>query len=533
MKDLERRLQQSEDTVKSLRSSASQAQPLKRSTTDFFGSSFSPLPAKRSHGGNRRRSTSLSADNRLSELEAELDQLRPQIAELEKIKTQLTTVKKELDKVTNAKLALERSSKREIEELKSQMEDLNYELGEWRRDDGSGDKAEVEKVKKALAAEIQGLRDRTSELEQVVEEKRKEVERLEGSVFRLAELEAEVQDERRKRHAAESNSASTSEMSRLEEKIATLESALEKSRTASVPSISTTAGAATDLTTRQLQRELKYLRAEVERQREDLAAQDEEITRLTKQSACKIPLPSSPGLAATDVDDLARIEELELELGTARGEVEELKISLRNAEEEANLGKEMAKASSPSDNTCHIPDVQAAAAQRAQVEKERQAAQEALHASEGRIAELEADLDTLRGSADANQATINQTRQEVEHACQARDQLQERLDELNVRVVELTSALASRSQDDKDLQAVREALEAKTHEVLQLEEKLLASVQRVQELERSVESATKERESACSDLLNKQEEVTSLMDRLVDAEDRLKLAVSEKKASIK
>lgn len=102
VKELEMKVRRAEEE-KENRSTATHG--MERSTTDFFGAALSPLPNnKRS---NRRRSTSLSSDNRVSELESELQVLRaaagPGQMELEKVKTQLANVKKELDKVTNAK----------------------------------------------------------------------------------------------------------------------------------------------------------------------------------------------------------------------------------------------------------------------------------------------------------------------------------------------------------------------------------------------------------------------------------------------
>ena len=332
VKDLENRLSNSEETVKSLKANSSTSQLLKRSNTDFFGAALSPLPVKR-HGANRRRSTSLSGDNRVNELQAELDQLRPSIIELENNKRQLTAVKKELDKVTNAKLALERSSQRQVDELNSKMEDLTYELEDWRRNDGSGSKSEVDKVRKSLAAEMENLRNRIAELEKSVQEKSSEVERLQSRVQHLALVEGELEEEKQKLHKLQSTPVTSANTAQLEEKIFALEAALEKERSEASAAASHAGPAALDLTTRQLQRQLKSLQAQVVRQNEELASQDEEINRLTKQSASRIPLPGSPVLSASHSDkDITRIIELEEQVETVKAEVVSLKTDLERAE---------------------------------------------------------------------------------------------------------------------------------------------------------------------------------------------------------
>lgn len=308
VKDLEGKLRRVEEEKENVRHSGPGG--MKRSNTDFFGAALSPINGnKRS---NRRRSTSLSSDNRVSELEAELEVLRaatgPGQVEVEKLKAQLTNVKRELDKTTNAKLAVERSSKREIDEVKSQLEDVNFELEDWRRNDGSGGKAALEKVKKDAAATIDALVSKVAELEREVDRRTADVGRLQ------AQLEAELEAEKAKTSPSSGSSPATSaQVDELEEKIIVLESELRQARA------SGSSGTSNDKSARVLQREIKSLQRIIDEQKEELAAQDEEVTRLSSA----IPLPESPGLKPVSVKvDMDKILDLENRLEQA-----ELKVA--------------------------------------------------------------------------------------------------------------------------------------------------------------------------------------------------------------
>jgi len=326
LKDLKRKLCRIEEEKSESAIPVSRHQLRKSPTTDFFGQSVSP--PKR---GNRRRSTSLSSDNRVSELEAEIEMLRsthgPSSIELDKIKAQLSTARKELDKATNAKLAFERSSEREKSELKSRLDDAEFELEDWRRNDGGASKVEIEKVKKAVKVELDNAAAKVRELEKEVEEKGRTVERLERELSGMDDLRTELDEAR----SAQSPTISkpSADLSGLQAKLASLEEELAQAR--SVPSAAAgSAGAIADKTIRQLKREVKTLSATITSLEEEVASQDEEISRLRTA----VPLPGSPVLTPSTSDaDLTRITELEEDLEEARAEVLDLKEKLEVTEE--------------------------------------------------------------------------------------------------------------------------------------------------------------------------------------------------------
>jgi DNA repair exonuclease SbcCD ATPase subunit len=250
----------------------------------------------------------------------------PSSIELDKLKTQLVNAKKELDKVTNAKLALERSSAREVEELKSRLEDANFELEDWRRNDGSGSKAGIENAKKAARQEVDVLTRRVDELEETIREKERALEKLPVYEAQIAELRIAL-DQAQAVATETLHGTSTNEASaELSERIADLEKELAAARTAA-PSVALPA----DKTSRQLQREISKLKSQVTNLEEELAAQDDEILRLRGA----VPLPGSPSLTATKSnEEIAKIALLEGELEDAKSQANEARERLEIAEEQ-------------------------------------------------------------------------------------------------------------------------------------------------------------------------------------------------------
>jgi len=247
----------------------------------------------------------------------------PSSIELDKLKTQLVNAKKELDKVTNAKLALERSSAREVEELKSRLEDANFELEDWRRNDGSGSKAGIENAKKAARQEVDVLTRRVDELEETIREKERALEKLPVYEAQIAELRIAL-DQAQAVATETVHGTSTNEASA--ELIADLEKELAAARTAA-PSVALPA----DKTSRQLQREISKLKSQVTNLEEELAAQDDEILRLRGA----VPLPGSPSLTATKSnEEIAKIALLEGELEDAKSQANEARERLEIAEEQ-------------------------------------------------------------------------------------------------------------------------------------------------------------------------------------------------------
>ena len=332
VKDLETRLKRSEDDLAEARPTHGSSSSLKRSATDFFGNTLSPVAKKSS----RRRSTSLSSDNRVSDLEAEIESLRaaqgPSGLETEKLKTQLATARRELDKATNVQLALERSAKKEIADLKSQLEDVNLELEDWRRNDGGGGRVELERVEKAAKADVDAVQAQVQKLEEELRAKTLELVSMESTVARVGELEALLNEERAsRRQSGGSITASSDDTMSLREKIKTLEAELTTVKSGA--SSSTSIPIAPDRVIRQLQREIKTLRNQVKSLEEDLQAQDDEILRLRGA----VPLPGSPSLSSEKNvgGDVERLIELEGQLDVARGEVKDLQAQLEDQRQNA------------------------------------------------------------------------------------------------------------------------------------------------------------------------------------------------------
>ena len=250
----------------------------------------------------------------------------PSSIELDKLKTQLMNAKKELDKATNAKLALERSSAREMEELKSRLEDANFELEDWRRNDGSGSKAGIENAKKAARQELDVLSRKIEELEGSIREKERALEELPVLEGQIEDLRTALSQAQASADGAVSSGSPSQASAELCERITELEKELAASRTAA-PSASLPA----DKTSRQLQREISKLKGQITGLEEELATQDDEILRLRGA----LPLPGSPSLTATkSTEDILKIEMLEGQLEETKAQVTEAREKLEIAEEQ-------------------------------------------------------------------------------------------------------------------------------------------------------------------------------------------------------
>ena len=157
--------------------------------------------------------------------------------ELAKIRAQLDVARRDLDKVTNAKLALEKSSQKELESMRSELDDATYELEGWRRNGEGSSSAEVSRLKAKI------------------KESQAESEGLQGKL-ELAHLEVD----------------------RLSATVTELQSRIE-------------APSSPDRSVRQYQREIKSLNSRIQSLEDELRVQDEEILNLKGA----IPLPESPG----------------------------------------------------------------------------------------------------------------------------------------------------------------------------------------------------------------------------------------------
>lgn len=160
----------------------------------------------------------------------------------------------------------------------------------------------MDKVKKASAAEIETLTFKVQSLEKEVTVRTEEIESLQRAVEIAGAKTADPAE----------NFASAAQIDELEEKIIVLESELRQAKASG-------SSAANDKSARVLQREIKSLQRTIDEQKEELAAQDEEITRLNRGFASAIPLPDSPVLKPTSVpEDLGTVMDLEHRLKEAK-----------------------------------------------------------------------------------------------------------------------------------------------------------------------------------------------------------------------
>jgi predicted nucleic acid-binding Zn-ribbon protein len=491
---------------------------IKKSSTssNFFGSSPSPLPAKTK---SRRRSTSLSVDPRVQDLEAELDHLRStqhNSGELDGLKLKLAAAITARDKIENQKLALEKSSRRELEELRTRLEELTDEV-EYHRSNGSlRDNGEVEKVKKDLGARIASLED-------VLRRKTDEIAKLEKQVTRMEELEAELDSEKSARRDIEAASAkvpaqtSSPELAGLQDKVALLEVELSEAR-ATTPSSGSTSSAKQ---LRQLQRELDAakrekdaLQSELDQSDDILAKKDEEILHLRGA----LPLPGSPALGATPVDD-GRVKELELQVESLQEEIRNLEASgadtVRSLEgqlETAKAALEQAKSELessriegdkfradaevccpvPSDNT--LLTMQSVISQCDALKAEVKQTREALSAKEQDITAIETDLGDVREQLLTERTTMSDLQAKLSEAANLSD----------ARTAEMAATLRTMKKSMQELEASESSTKQK-HDALMLDAQRLE--QDVEKLQAQLNDAEQKAQEAIASM---QEQLASV-----------------------
>lgn len=194
-------------------------------------------------------------------------------------------------------MALERRSAREIDELKSQNEDLGYEIQALRGDKPS---PEVEKLKGQLAEATQKL----ATLEASVQKKSEEVE------AKSRELEERTKELQLKSEEIERLSASAADGERIQElesRIVTLEAELGAARTQQP-----------DGDSQHLQRELNAAVRKIEAKEREIEDLKADLKEANDENST---LRSSRSSNAGPVDD-TRIADLEIQLGAAQEELE-------------------------------------------------------------------------------------------------------------------------------------------------------------------------------------------------------------------
>lgn len=169
--------------------------------------------------------------------------------------------------------------------------------------------------------------------------------------------------------------------------------------------------------------------------------------------------------------------------------------------------------------------------EKAQIELDK--AQAALIESTSRIVALETDLSFLRSSANKHTEGLELAKRLAQDANDTVEDLRSKLDEVNKRYLEATEQLTSRSHSDEEVTAIRQALLAKEEIAARLKTDVEASHSELNDVRSAVAVATAERDAALATNDSRQEEVSSLMDRLVAAEDRIKDTAAEKKNAVK
>lgn len=289
-------------------------------------------------GTSRRRSTSLSLDPRVKDLEAELATLRlaagSPAMEIDGLKTQLGNVRRDLNKAINEKMALEAKSRKDIEAIKGQLDDANFELDNMRRDveeGGSVSKKDVEKQKKSWEGERQELQMKIGKLESSIKERQSEVHDLQSSAEEASRLQMELEQERsRKATVITPAPVDTSELNRLQSKIAELQTELTQARSTATSSTSTAQPTTSDLQVRRLQRELEKARRDITALEQSLEQSEEENQSLRTY----VPLPGSPGRGKVDDGRVMKLEteneDLRAQLESLRETLESLRVELEN-----------------------------------------------------------------------------------------------------------------------------------------------------------------------------------------------------------
>ena len=285
--------------------------------------SFDSAPSPARCRGSRRRSASASGNARTSDLEAEVETLKTALdasnAELATLHTQVGSIKKDKMKLENEKIVSERSAKKEIEEMRSKLEDATYELADWRScGHEGGNREEMEKVKKAAQVEMSDLRE---ELEKEIEQKSKAFGQMEKKLAELEQLELTLRAEQqakediiRDRSVTSPDTRSPLSTQTLNQRIVDLEAELAAT-TMSVP--------VDNKALRKLQRELDSAR----RDNKALEDQIDELHERNQALMTRVPLPASPTSSPKSITpppvETDCIASLEVEVDTLKAELKQ------------------------------------------------------------------------------------------------------------------------------------------------------------------------------------------------------------------
>jgi chromosome segregation protein len=272
-------------------------------------------------------------------------------------------------------MAVERSSQKELEEMRSKLEDLNEELEDLRGQQQSGSSVEdLVALKKEAAMDQSRLEDQIRALQAEVQRRSDEVQRLQANVDNLSERLQQKEDEL-ERAVSEAQLkvmnpgggdesvtiALRQESRQLQQHVADLTAQLERALAAQaeakepVPSSTSDEVFVAQRKIRQMERELAGLKRDKAALEDDLdkndqilAAKDREIMQLRRNVPLPSSRPSTPEPAHGDdmaderiamlVNDCDQLRELEKEL---RQRIAEQDGQIREAGE--NLAKSRAQ----------------------------------------------------------------------------------------------------------------------------------------------------------------------------------------------
>ncbi|WWC94764.1 hypothetical protein V866_001613 [Kwoniella sp. B9012] len=540
------RLMVLQNQVESLREENARLQtsgPSKSSSSDIFSSSSPSRPK------TKRRSMSVSAPppSELIELEAQIVSLKDQLA----------ICKKDLDKAVNEKLAVEITSKKKMEKMQSDMDDIKEELNFYRRNqDGNGTSStqEIEKIKKVLTSENDKLQIQLKEKNNEVAKHVQQIKDLENQIEFAGKLEADLERERNLRQCLEASkgdsSVSSTHLVEAEEQIQSLRAELAKARSTSATTATASSSKGGDMEIRHVKRELQkavrdkeYVESLVKENDELLAEKDEEIQRMKTA----IPVPSSPVLGAK-IDD-ARLQALEEEKSVLEEKIEEQKeryeeeikgieIRLQMITKEVSAVK-ISEKQLAERLAMTQEEVETHRHQRVSSETRLESLSEKLASKETEILSLSAQLSQLRDDLDKAQDAyliaqqdIESTRKRLQELEVSLDTKEKLLDDLRAQRDELESTLATRSRDDAYFAFLEDALKGAQAQLAEVEIALTENEGEKAELREALAGARFESDLSSQQVSDLSANLVAVEKQLDEVEERARTLSQQKDETI-
>ncbi|EIW72223.1 hypothetical protein TREMEDRAFT_58384 [Tremella mesenterica DSM 1558] len=439
------------------------------------GNSKIPLANK----GRRPRSSSVNTDNRVRDLELELESLRsaqgPADAQLDTLREQLKSAKREQDKAVNFKLALERTSKKEIEDLRSKLEDAVAEIDFYRRSEDGGSSREMEKLKKTAEAEKERLKGTIIELERIKTEHMSKIEELQQVIKERAESLSELREDRVGRGGMDDEEDTKKEVNELKDKVRQLELELNN-----VPQ-TRTSGSGTDASLRRkldrAERELRAAREDLEANEALLEEKEKEIFKLK----ARVPMPRSPFSTPTELPDDGRVEELETRLAALQQELVEKNERIQGLEKEVRE-KQAALEAALSDTDGAKVVVGRLETELNNLKTTRQALEDDLQSARLLCSEQER-------SVEASRTTMAESKEEIYNLSLQIKELQTAQRDAVMRVEEKTTALEGAQKQLTELQNALEKQTVDVEEMTALRVSLKEANSAVKSMQLKVEAA--------------------------------------------